>query len=142
MATTKRDQILDALLLRLKTVNSKAVRNHIRLLDEGLPALSVWDESEADSGKKYGKQSLRLIVNVAYADYLPPSSNPSKIGNAMLGKLIAAAIGTDSSLGGLAESVRYQSSQIDYPEAGGDWIIAVDMSLEINYEIVLGNPYN
>lgn len=142
MATTKRNQILNALLLRLLPINTAATRNHVRLLDSKLPALTLWDDTESSQPAKYGKQSHRLAVHVVIADYLLPDANPSEVGNELLGQLIKAVIGTDPSLSGLAESVRHQSNQISYPEAGGDWIIGVEIIFEVAYETVLGDPYN
>jgi len=141
MATTIRDQIIEALLNRLRTINESAQRTYIRLLDQQLPAACLWDSIESGGNVIGGKQSCSLAINVAMGERLTINDNASEFANKMLGQLLIAMIGTDPRLSGLADTVKYQSSSIVYPEPGGDFIIGIDVAFAVEYNTALGDPY-
>ena len=141
MATTIRDQIMVALLARLQTIYPSAERKYLRTIESNLPAAIIWDSSEYATNVVYGKQRLKFMANVAIGHRLSANENASVIGNDLLGNLIKVIIASDQTLGSLAIAVRYQNSNINYPEPGGDWIVGLETTFEVEYETNLGDPY-
>lgn len=134
---TKREQIMTALLTKVKTVHRYAVRNHPRLVYEDLPACAVWDESRSVVDRMYNQALNQLTVNIDAAQKLTASQNPSIVGGQMLGVLIDALESGDTTLGGLCESMVVTTDQIIYPESG-DYVLAVRVVLDIKYKTVRG----
>jgi len=141
MPTTIRDQILEAMLARLQTVNPSAKRQYIRILDTDLPAACLWDGPETGGNVVCGKQSYSLTVGIAMGARLAVADNASVVANEMLGQLLVAMIGTDPTLSGLADAVKYQTSVPNYPEPGGDFVVGIEAAFAVEYKTVLGNPY-
>ena len=141
MAVTIRDQILDAMLTRMLTVDAGAKRGFLRLAENELQGLCLWDGAESGIKTKYGKQACMLQVNVEIADRLEVADEATKVGNELLGQVIKAMISTNTTLGGLAKSVVYENSLINYPQTGSGWIVGVNIIFSVEYETTLGNPY-
>jgi len=141
-----REKIIAALTTRLSGLSAfngtTAQRSNSELDIDDLPAISIWDGSDAAvEQQRYGQMSVTTQVGVetvhqADADYTQWSTQA----NTILAELIAAATGGDRTLGDLADDVRYGGTTIYYPEPGSD-IIGVDIVLEIRWRHDLGDPY-
>lgn len=131
-----REQIIKALSLRLNAQRANSVI-------EDLPAVSIWDGSDSEIEQTpYGSVSVTSPLTVetvhqANADYTQWSTQANKV----LAELIAQSTGTDRTLGGLCEDIRYTGSTIYYPEEGSD-IIGVDLVLEVRWTHAIGDPYS
>jgi hypothetical protein len=55
--------------------------------------------------------------------------------------LLAALLSSDNSLGGLCDSLDYESSAIRYPEPG-DIVLGISLIISVRYSIAYGNPYS
>lgn len=130
-----RERIVAAFALRMKAKRASTV------IDE-LPARSVWDSVDTSMGRPtYGQvdSSMSLTVEaVVEADHDPKQW--SQQGNRELARLIAQATGSDRTLSGLCDDIRYASGTIYYPEDGSH-VLGVDATFEIAYRFDIGDPY-
>lgn len=136
MADTRRERIVEAFAQKMSATRCAVLDG-----DSDLPARAFWDNQEEAELTQYNSTRITLPIPVEYLAKVDSSTyaNHSKQANAMLGELITDALSGDRSLGGLCQSIRYRSSEFDYPEAG-EQEIAVAAVFEIVYEIVSGDP--
>lgn len=135
---TIREQILKALALRLAPLANGDVLRCQAAVDD-FPAVSLWDIDEGAQRAQFGITDANVDLVVEYIKHTDDEP-PSPIANSMIGDLIKAVIGTDASLGGLANSITYSGSAVDYPEAGDD-LIAVRFAFQVSYQFTAGDPF-
>jgi hypothetical protein len=137
-----REQIMQQLLDRARNYLPTATRDPIRRQDKQLPRLMLQELGEAKDVPVFRKHKLVLTVGASLADAIDPRSESlSSVGNAHIAGLLAALLSPDSSLGGLCDSLDYESSAIRYPEPG-DIVLGVSLIISVRYSIAFGNPYS
>jgi hypothetical protein len=130
------------LLDRARNYLPTATRDPIRRQDKQLPRLMLQELGEAKDVPVFRKHKLVLTVGASLADAIDPRSESlSSVGNAHIAGLLAALLSPDSSLGGLCDSLDYESSAIRYPEPG-DIVLGVSLIISVRYSIAFGNPYS
>lgn len=136
MADSIREQIVEAFATRIGAKRSEQLDGASEL-----PARSVWDFTESADKTGYGTLRMTLGLSVGYMDQLDRALGASKQANTMLAALLEDALNNDPSLGGLAETISYLESTIDYPEPGQNEI-AILANFEIVYETSNTTPYS
>jgi hypothetical protein len=137
-----REQIMQQLLDRARNYLLTATRDPIRRQDKQLPRLVLQELGEAKDVPVFRKHKLVLTVGVSLADAIDPRSESlSCVANAHIAGLISTLFTPDSNLGGLCDSLDYESSAIRYPEPG-DIVLGVSVVLSVRYSIAFGNPYS
>lgn len=136
MADSIREQIVTAFATRISATRAQQLDGHSEL-----PARAVWDFSESAERTKYGTLQMTLGLSVGYMDKVDRNLNQSTQGNNMLAALLEDALNNDPALGGLASSINYLESTVDYPEPGQDEI-AILATFEIVYETSSTSPYS
>ena len=136
-----REQIMRQLLDRARVYNPKATRDPVRRQEKDLPRLVLQELGEAKDVPVFRKHKLVLTVGVSLADAIDPRSDSlSSVANAHIAGLIFSLLSPDSTLGGLCDSLDYESSAIRYPEPG-DIVLGVYVIVSVRYSIAFGNPY-
>ena len=136
-----REQIMRQLLDRARVYNPKATRDPVRRQEKDLPRLVLQELGEAKDVPVFRKHKLVLTVGVSLADAIDPRSDSlSSVANAHIAGLIYSLFSPDSTLGGLCDSLDYESSAIRYPEPG-DIVLGVSLIISVRYSIAFGNPY-
>ena len=136
-----REQIMRQLLDRARNYLPSATRDPIRRQEKQLPRLVLQELGEAKDVPVFRKHKLVLTVGVSLADAIDPRSESlSSVANAHIAGLLSALMNPDSNLGGLCDSLDYESSAIRYPEPG-DIVLGVSVILSVRYSIAFGNPY-
>jgi hypothetical protein len=136
-----REQIMRQLLERARAYLPSATRDPIRRQDKQLPRLVLQELGEAKDVPVFRKHKLVLTVSVSLADAIDPRSESlSTVANAHIAGLLSALMNTDGSLGGLCDTIDYESSAIRYPEPG-DIVLGISLILSVRYSIAYGNPY-
>jgi hypothetical protein len=136
-----REQIMRQLLERARAYIPSATRDPIRRQDKQLPRLVLQELGEAKDVPVFRKHKLVLTVSVSLADAIDPRSESlSSVANAHIASLLSALMNPDGSLGGLCDTIDYESSAIRYPEPG-DIVLGISLILSVRYSIAYGNPY-
>ena len=136
-----REQIMRQLLERARSYLPSATRDPIRRQDKQLPRLVLQEMGEAKDLPVFRKHKLVLTVGISLADAIDPRSDSlSSVANAHIAGLLSVLLNPDGSLGGLCDSVDYESSAIRYPEPG-DIVLGISLILSVRYSIAYGNPY-
>ena len=137
-----REQIMRQLLERARNYHPTATRDPIRRQDKQLPRLVLQEMGEAKDLPVFRKHKLVLTVGISLADAIDPRSDSlSSVANAHIAGLLSVLLNPDGSLGGLCDSVDYESSAIRYPEPG-DIVLGVSVIISVRYSIAFGNPYS
>jgi hypothetical protein len=135
---------MQALLTRLYTYDPDARRDPYWLVDRDLRRLTrftaLWDEGEEAGAQLYGAQEILLTVHVATAWKLCEQDNTSESAGAVVGELHAALLAGDRTLNGLAQSMSYSGSSIEYP-GPGERVAGVRYTLDVRYKTPVGNPF-
>ncbi|MCK7542970.1 hypothetical protein MLC59_02140 [Marinobacter bryozoorum] len=135
MPTSIREQVVQAFANRISAGRTIQLDGNA-----DLPARAVWDFSESADRTSYGALSLTLGLSVGYMAEFDRAKGASQQANEMLAALLEDALNNDPTLGGLAQSINYSDSTIDYPEPGQNEI-AILASFEIVYETSATSPY-
>jgi hypothetical protein len=141
MPDTVREGIIKAIIARAATLSPLAVLRCARPNITGgvtTRSVSVWDDAEnVTSDEPYGDVMMRMEIRV---DMAANADAPSVAANAALGECVAAVIGTDLTLGGLAQSVQYLGAQPEYDSDGArEWSMRVTFSVDYGYPH--GDPF-
>ena len=148
MADTIREKIIAAMTSTLKnyseytTISSPDVHRGRIIFDpdvDPLPLISVVPRVESAEPTTYQTTDCTMPVDVSC---LVPvgESNPSELGEAVLGELIKAAL---SAVPSDAESIFYTGGGIDeYPDEMGQAVLTVGISLSVKYKTDTDDPYN
>ena len=134
---SKREAILAALATRLKA--SRAPWPDF-LLDNESPYTLLTDGEETITGQEYDDTLISLAVGVRRTALAATDASRASTASALLAELIAVTFGTDRTLGGRCEGLRYDSGSTDYPTDGTLLVGAVAL-FAIDYRHVGGSPY-
>lgn len=129
---------MQAVTTRALTINALAVRDALHAAPEQLPKLSFLDGAEQAEPPAYGYQRQSFTLTVGSAA-LFGTARPSVTANTLLAAAISGLIGADPTLGGLAESIVYESSDLVYPEPTGI-AVGVTVQFRVTYRTLFGNP--
>lgn len=116
------------------------------------PLVIVLPRPEDVSSEDYGMTTCVMPVDVICLARMG-DSNPSELGEKILGELIAVCFGKQTSvdgqavrLGGMSETyadeIHYRSGGIDaYPDQLDQQILHVGITISIKYQTNIGDPY-
>jgi|GEM_PF-4853871 len=142
MADSIRESILKALEARAQVLLPVATRDRTSVPEAALPRLVLTDGIERKAEpSSYGEQTFLLSVSVDYADAVIDGLSPSTQANDRLAQLTKALIGTDPTLGGLAELVDLEGNLIVYPPQG-ETALGIKAEFSVRYRTRLGDPYS
>ena len=141
MADTVREKIIQAIVGRCATLTTEPVNRCYRSeIESNAKFVSVWDGDDTAAESKYGITDIRMHVGIeaiwVSADYTLASAEA----NAMIGEIIAAITGTDTTLGGYAQDITVAQSSPTYPETGSR-ATGVRVLFMVDYSYVTGDPY-
>ena len=150
MADTIRELIIQDLVAQLETLTivngyntsvGQIVQRGLIPLDMTQQAAAVFVQPGVESAEReYGDQVLTMPVQIDAVHSLG-GDNASVLGEQVLGDLLSCLIGGRDNISRI-ESLVYSSGGIeDYP-AKEDQLLWVQMSIEITYITVLGDPYS
>lgn len=138
---SRRELIMQELLRRARRYIATASRDPVRVPSESLPRLVIQDQQESIAAPTYKRHDLQMSVVVELTDQVDlRTQTVSVIGNRHLAFVIQNLIDTDTSLGGLAQSIEYQQSTIDYQD-GSDPMIRITALFNVRYAYPLGDPF-
>jgi hypothetical protein len=149
MADTIRELIIQDLVTQLESLTIANGYNTSvgKIVQRGLIPVDMTQETAAvfiqpgveSAEREYGDQVLTMPVQIDAVHSLG-SNNASVLGEQILGDLISCLIGGRENIDRI-ESLTYSSGGIeDYPTKE-DQLLWVQMSLEITYITVIGDPY-
>ncbi len=149
MADTIREKIIAAIENTLENYGSWTViptpnifrgREYYDSNVEPPPVISILPQVEAAERTSYGKTQCEMPVSIACVLPLGRNDNPSEVGEAALGELIAAMF---SSTPTDAEDFYYSGGGIgDYPEDSLQKMLNIGISVTVVYETDIGDPYH
>jgi len=150
MADTIRELIIQDLVAQLETLTivngyntsvGQIVQRGLIPVDMTQQAAAVFVQPGVESAEReYGDQVLTMPVQIDAVHSLG-GDNASVLGEQVLGDLLSCLIGGRDNISRI-ESLVYSSGGIeDYP-AKEDQLLWVQMSIEITYITVLGDPYS
>ncbi len=139
MADTIRELIIQDIVAALESLSGygEVYRGRTYFSPDELPAVSVLPGIESGE-KQYGAQILTMPVQV-HAVQVVGDNNPSELSETVLGDLIDVLIyGAIDRINGMT----YTGGGVeDYPDED-DQAVSVQISIEIEYSTVIGDPYN
>lgn len=161
MADTIREKIIDELAdlydaFAFSAITNPAVYRGRQVFDsdtEPPPLITILPRVEQNEASDYGMHEMTMPVDVICLARMG-TSNPSTLGEAILGELIKCAFGMQGlvagkvvKVGGMTttymDSMRYSSGGIDaYPDELGQQILHVGITVDIRYQTNAGNPYS
>jgi len=155
---TIRQRIMDRLALRLQQVTlangyatdcgTSVNYGQLELPEpEDLPSIYYWDTFE-NNAPRYGANIYTLTVNLQCYDFLTEDDlrSLSRRANRMLGDIKQAfpvdevTQIIDETFKGLAKNIKYVQGDLITGLGPERWV-GIDMSFEINYSDMIGNPY-
>lgn len=135
MSTPKRESILAALATRLGAVRNPYPADY----DDGpLTALLEGDETVTD--REYSDVIVTMPVTVEKIDRYGEGDARETSANELLAGIVSTALGSDPTLGGLCDDLRYSGGSTLFSTTGSELIAAV-ASFDIIYRHVGGSPY-
>lgn len=103
-----------------------------------LPIIAVLPRPEDAERTQYGTTTCTMPVDI-YCMIKIGNSNPSQLGEAVLGELIMAAL---SEIPADASDVAYVNGGIDeYLDQFGRSVLTVGITVQVTYETDIGDPY-
>ena len=148
MADTIREKIIKHVLATLAgyvsfvSIPSPGVSRGRQVFDpdvDPLPVIAVLPGIEEAARTRYGTTHCIMPIDISCLISLD-ENNPSELGEAVLGELITAAL---SSLPGDAEDLSYTGGGIgSYPDQLGQAVLSVGITIDVQYETDIGDPYN
>ena len=134
MADSIREQCVAAFATRLGAV--RYGRDVPLALFDGDP------ETAEDPNPRYRIVRSTIVARVEYTESIDVTALAtwSQTANAKLAELIATATGTDLTLGGVAETIRYTGAEFGAREGGG-LQLGLNITFEIQYAFQAGDPY-
>lgn len=100
------------------------------------PFTLLADGQESVSTRDYDVDTISMTVGIHRSGRASTDATRSTEANALLAALVGEALGTDPTLGGLCQSIRYLEGSTEYPREGTDLIGATAM-FQIDYD----SPY-
>lgn len=150
MADTIRELIIQDLVTQLEnllldngynTDLGQIVQRGLIPVDMTQKAAAVFVQPGVEGGvREYGVQTLTMPVQIDAVHSLA-GENASVLGEQMLGDLISCVIGGRSNIGRIENMVYSSGGVEDYPTKE-DQLLWAQMSIEVTYHIVIGDPYS
>jgi hypothetical protein len=148
MPTTIRDQWLNALKNRLATKFSAVMYGVPTYVPENLPACTLWDDADEGTKQEYGHQEIEteIMVEAFEAAAWGTGTEAERYaaikaqGQEILGQVIKTVTGSDLTLGGLCDDIRYATGAVQYPDDGED-LISAGARFRVRWTHKLGDPY-
>lgn len=135
---SRREKALAALANRMQ-----AARGTWESIPEDEPYTLLTDGDEQVTQREYGEEVITLSVEIRRAVRIAPDDatvNRSTLANQVLAELRAEVIGTDPTLDGACEALRYAVGSVDIPADSTD-LIGATVSYELDYRCSYGSPY-
>jgi len=116
------------------------------------PIITILPRVEENQRTDYGMDERTMPVDIICLERIV-EQNPSDLGEAILGELIACVFGKETEENGAAvkhggltndyaDDVRYRSGGIDqYPDEPGQPLLHVGITVEVRYQTNAGDPY-
>jgi len=143
MADTIREKVIQDIVTQLETLSGYTVfrgKSEITKQDiPNLPIITVLPQVET-SERQYGVQSNVMPVNI-HAVKITGDTNPSVVGEKILGELISGVVGNSSNISNI-EDIKYTGGGIDTYPTEDEQAVSVQCSIEVDYETVIGDPYS
>lgn len=144
MPDSIREQIIQAVLARVQTIDANALRAPIiQRSYEGDALTGLIDDEDAVEQAEYDSVVTVMGVRVQrVVKYDPDTENRSVIANEELAAMIAAVTdNADPTMGGLADYIRYSAGAPIY-ETGQIEYIGIALAFEIRYRFDIDDPYS
>lgn len=135
MATAKRESILAALATRLG-----ATRNPYPSDYDELKITSLLESEETATNDDYDDTVVIMSVTVEKIDRYAEDASRDSAANALLAECISAAFGSDKTLGGLCQDMRYTGGATVFSDTSSELVGAI-ARFEIVYRHAGGSPY-
>lgn len=136
MATSRRELAVAALAARLG-----ATRAPWESIPEDEPFTMLVDGEESVVSEEYGEQLVAVQIGIRRAVRTDGDDDTrSTAANAVLAALKTETVGTDRTLGGLCENLRYRSGGVDIPTDGTD-LIGASVFYDLDYRQMADSPY-
>lgn len=135
MATSRRELAVAALAARLG-----ATRAPWESIPEDEPFTMLVDGEETVIAEEYGEQLVAVQIGIRRTIRGTDDDARSTAANAVLAALKTETVGTDRTLGGLCENLRYRSGGIDIPTDGTD-LIGASVFFDLDYRQMADSPY-
>lgn len=105
---------------------------------ESLPQVAILPQPEDATRDDYGHSVCIMPVDISCLIELG-DNNASELGEAVLGELIQAVLSINSAY---ADDVVYVNGGVaDYPNRLGQKVLAVGITVAVEYRFDIGNPY-
>lgn len=146
MADTIREGIISAMVALVEGFTFASITNPdifrgILAFDPDVdppPLITIIPRPESSERSQYGADTKTMQIDFSAFVNLG-GANPSELGEAVLGELIAAVF---SSMPTNISDIIYRSGGIDeYPDGAGSDTITVGITVDVVYETITGNPY-
>lgn len=135
MPTSRRELAVAALAARMD-----ATRAEWDSIPEDEPFTFLVDGEESVISEEYGEQLVSVQIGIRRAVRAANDDARSTAANAVLAALKAETVGTDRTLGGLCENLRYRSGGVDIPTDGTD-LIGASVFFDMDYRQMADSPY-
>jgi len=135
MPTAKRESILAAIATR-----TGASRAPFPVIAAGAATYTLLADGE-ESVREYEYDDAIVTMAIAVHRATPATTDASHAtdASALLAAIITETLGPDLTIGGLCDSIRYDSGVTDYPE--GSALVAATATFSIDYRHIAGSPY-
>ncbi len=133
--TSRRELALVALATRVS-----ATRAPWASLPDDEPFTLLVDGEEKVTRREYGEEIITVSVGIRRAVRGDDDDTRSTLANATLAALRVAVVGSDKTLGGLCDDLRYVSGEIDIPSDGTD-LVGATVFYDMDYRCLNDSPY-
>ena len=134
MPTAKRESILAALATR-----TGASRAPFPVIAAATTYTLLADGEESVREYEYDDAIITMAIAVHRAAPATTDASHAADASALLAAIITETLGTDLTIGGLCDSIRYESGVTDYPESSA--MVAATATFSVDYRHVGGSPY-
>jgi len=124
-----------------------AFRNRSKVSPSEMPCVCVWADDETVK-MEYGKAKKTMIVRIEGFSAVEEGNDVSKVSEQILGDLIVCFTSTKWQRGSKSPVVKDIISSMQYFQGGvselsdGDNIAGAYIMLKVEYETLIGDPYN
>jgi hypothetical protein len=148
VADTIREKVVQALVARLGNITlangynyalGAAVKRCRQSYSEAeMPALTVWDRTETAT---MHYQVMRIAMETDIDAVVGTTADgASTAAGKVIADIVKAVTGGDSTLGGVADGILYNSAEPQYHEDGSEYV-TVRVSLTLLFRHKAGDPY-
>lgn len=135
MSLSRREQILAALATRIG-----ASRAPWASLPDDTAFTLLVDGEERVTSSDYAEEMITMAVGIRRAVRGDDDDTRSTLANATLAALRAAVVGSDRTIGGLCDNLRYTSGTVEIPADGTD-LVGATVFYDVDYRCPIDSPY-